>query len=65
MSLAAVSKHVRVLEHAGLIERTIDGRVHECSLVAAPLENVAQWVERYRDFWTGTLDALASYVEDE
>lgn len=65
MSLPAVSKHVRVLERAGLIERTIDGRVHECALSAEPMRDVAEWVARYRAFWEGTLDSLAAYVEDE
>ncbi len=65
MSLPAVSKHVRVLERAGLIQRTIDGRVHECAIRAAPLQSAAEWVERYRMFWEGTLDSLAAYVEDE
>jgi len=65
MSLPAVSKHVRVLERAGLIERTIDGRVHECALSAEPMRDVAEWVARYRMFWEGTLDSLADYVEDE
>lgn len=65
MSLPAVSKHLKVLEEAALIERRVDGRIHRCSLNAAALESVDQWLERYRIFWTDRLHALARYVEDE
>ena len=65
MSLPAVSKHVRVLEAAALIERRVDGRIHRCSLNAAPLEEAERWLDRYRIFWTDRLAALAHYVEDE
>ena len=65
MSLPAVSKHLRVLESAGLVERTIDGRVHECSLDAAPLHDAHEWLTRYRAFWDGTLESLARFVEGE
>ena len=64
MSLAAVSKHLKVLERAGLVARTVDGRVHRCSLDAAALRDADAWLEHYRDFWEGTLDALADYVEE-
>jgi DNA-binding transcriptional ArsR family regulator len=63
MSLPAVSKHLKVLERAGLVERAIDGRVHRCSLRAVPLREVEAWVEHYRGFWEDRLDALARYVE--
>jgi DNA-binding transcriptional ArsR family regulator len=63
MSLPAVSKHVRVLERAGLVKRTIDGRVHRCELDTAPLDDARQWIDRYRAFWSDNLDALADYVE--
>ena len=63
MSLPAVSKHLRVLEQAGLIVRAIDGRVHTCSLRAIPLGKIEKWIEKTRDFWEGTLDSLARYVE--
>lgn len=63
MSLAAVSKHIRVLERAGLIRRAVDGRVHRCSLAPSPLAEAEQWLQDYRAFWTGTLDAVARYVE--
>ncbi len=62
MSLNAVSKHLRVLERAGLIHRRIQGREHHCSLGADPLREVASWTERYRDFWEKRLDALEGYL---
>jgi DNA-binding transcriptional ArsR family regulator len=65
MSLPAVSKHLRVLEAAALIERRVDGRVHRCSLRAAPLEAADRWLDRYRGFWQDRLAALAHYVEDD
>lgn len=63
MSLPAVSKHLRVLEKAGLIRRRRYGRVHQLKLEAEPLKRAAQWVEEYRKFWEGSLDRLADYLE--
>jgi DNA-binding transcriptional ArsR family regulator len=63
MSLPAVSKHLRVLEKAGLLRRRRYGRVHEMQLDAQPLKKAAQWVEEYRKFWEGSLDRLAEYLE--
>src|SRR5437868_2508116 len=63
MSLPAVSKHLRVLEKAGLLRRRRFGRVHEMRLEAKPLKQAAQWVEEYRKFWEGSLDRLAAYLE--
>src|SRR6266851_2839674 len=63
MSLPAVSKHLRVLENAGLLRRRRYGRVHEMQLNAEPLKKAAQWVEEYRKFWEGSLDRLADYLE--
>src|SRR5687768_5683668 len=63
MSLVAVSKHVRVLERAGLVRRSIEGRVHRCRLDARRLRAASQWLERYRAFWDDNLAALAAYVE--
>jgi len=63
MSLPAISKHLRVLEKAGLLRRRRYGRVHEMQLAAAPLKQAAQWVEEYRKFWEGSLDRLAEYLE--
>ena len=64
VSLPAVSKHLRVLERAGLLEQQRDGRVRRCRLVAQPLEAASQWVNRYRVFWESQLDALAQYLEN-
>ena len=63
MSLPAVSKHLRVLEKAGLLRRRRYGRIHEMQLEAKPLKQAAQWVEEYRKFWEGSLDRLAQYLE--
>ena len=63
MSLPAVSKHLRVLEKAGLLRRRRYGRVHEMQLDAKPLEKAAKWVQEYRRFWEGSLDRLADYLE--
>jgi DNA-binding transcriptional ArsR family regulator len=65
MSLPAVSKHLRVLERAGLVRRTIDGRVHRCSLDAAPLEEADEWLARYRVFWLASLHSLARFVGED
>jgi DNA-binding transcriptional ArsR family regulator len=64
MSFPAVSRHIRVLERARLVRRTVDGRVHRCTLRAEPLRHAEQWILHYRRFWEGTLDALAGYVEN-
>src|SRR5438105_6062581 len=63
MSLPAISKHLRVLEKAGLLRRRRYGRVHQLRLEAKPLKQAAQWVEEYRKFWEGSLDRLAEYLE--
>lgn len=63
MSLPGVSKHLRVLERAGLLTRERDGRIRRCHLESEPLHNAYDWVGRYRAFWTGQLDALAEYLE--
>src|SRR5262245_21757150 len=63
MSLPAVSKHLRVLESAGLLRRRRYGRVHEMQLDAKPLKQAAEWVEAYRRFWEKSLDRLAEYLE--
>jgi len=62
MSLPAVSKHLRVLEGAGLVTRSVEGRVHRCSLEADCLQLIEHWLAHYRPFWSDTLDALAHYV---
>src|SRR5271156_3780393 len=64
MSLPAVSKHLRVLETAGLVSRQKDGRGHRCRLRAEPMKDAAAWIEHYRRFWEAQLDSLARYLED-
>jgi DNA-binding transcriptional ArsR family regulator len=63
MSLPAVSKHLRVLENAGLLKRRRLGREHHIALEPAPMRNAMLWIEQYRKFWEGSLDALANYLE--
>lgn len=63
MSLPAVSKHLRVLEKAGLIRRRRYGRVHQLNLEAKAMKQAAGWIEKYRRFWEGSLDRLADYLE--
>ena len=65
VTLAAVSKHLRVLEEAGLIDVEQDGRVRRCHLEAAPLGAAFGWLTRYRVFWEDRLDALTIHLEEE
>lgn len=65
ISRPAISKHLRVLERAGLVRRARDGRLSRCGLNASPLREAADWVEQYRQFWERQLDALARYLEEE
>ena len=58
MTLAAVSKHVKVLERAGLVERTVLGREHRLRLVPEPLRDATEWLAHYRGFWDRRLEAL-------
>jgi DNA-binding transcriptional ArsR family regulator len=62
ISFNGVSKHVKVLERAGLVERTVKGREHRLRLSAAPLGDAAQWLEHYRAFWNVRLDALEALL---
>ena len=64
MSLPGASKHLRVLERAGLVHRHIDGRVHRCSLDPAPLEDAEQWLIRNRAFWNEQLDSLVRHLDE-
>jgi DNA-binding transcriptional ArsR family regulator len=64
MSLPAVSKHVRVLERAGLVRRRRRGRVHHLDLEAAPMKQAADWIEEYRRFWEESLDRLEDYLKE-
>ena len=63
ISAPAISKHLRVLEDAGLLEQTPDGRVRRCSLKAKPLSAAFGWIVQYRLFWEDALDALAKNLE--
>lgn len=65
VSLAAISKHLQVLEEAGLINVEKDGRVRRCHLDAAPLSEAFGWLTRYRVFWEDRFDALADHLESE
>ena len=62
ISLAAVSKHLDVLEQAGLLRRTREGRVQRCSLRGEPLAETARWVEQYRGFWELQLGSLSRFL---
>jgi DNA-binding transcriptional ArsR family regulator len=62
MSLPGFLKHLRVLEDAGLIERSKEGRVVSCELSAAPMKAAAAWMARYEKFWTEKLDALGRFL---
>jgi DNA-binding transcriptional ArsR family regulator len=63
VSLPAITKHLNVLERAGLLVREKEGRVRRCQLLAAPLQGASEWIERYRRFWEVQLDSLARYLE--
>jgi DNA-binding transcriptional ArsR family regulator len=62
ISLPAVSKHLRVLERAGLLTQEKDGRIRRCQLVAGPLQAADDWISHYRRFWEAQFDALADYL---
>ena len=62
ISFNGVSKHVKVLERAGLIERTVVGREHRLRLNPKPLRDAAQWLDHYREFWEMRLDALEAFL---
>lgn len=64
MTLPAVSKHLRVLEEAGLMARRRDGRTHHCRIVATPMRDASDWMARYRQFWEGRLEALQLYLDE-
>ena len=63
MSLPAVSKHLKVLESAGLIERSREAQSRPCRLKAKPLKDAAEWLEHYRRFWEESLDRLDNYLQ--
>jgi DNA-binding transcriptional ArsR family regulator len=63
MSLPAISKHLRVLEQAGLITRRVEGRQHYLRVNPDPLQQAKQWIEKQRVFWEGSFDRLAEHLE--
>jgi DNA-binding transcriptional ArsR family regulator len=63
MSLAAVSKHLGVLEKAGLVKRERHGRVHSLALEAKPMQEAQAWLDQYRKFWDANLDQFEKYLE--
>jgi DNA-binding transcriptional ArsR family regulator len=64
MSLPAVSKHLKVLERAGLVERGREAQWRPCRLTPEPLRDVADWITQYRAFWEGSLDRLDNYLRE-
>jgi DNA-binding transcriptional ArsR family regulator len=64
MSMPAISKHLKVLEHAGLIARSREAQWRPCRLEPGPLKNVADWVEDYRSFWEQSFDRLDDYLHE-
>lgn len=64
MSLPAVSKHLKVLERAGLIARSREAQLRPCQLEARPLKNAADWIEHYRRFWAESFDRLDDYLDE-
>lgn len=64
MSQPAISKHLKVLERAGLIARGREAQWRPCRLQAAPLKDVSDWVDRYREMWTKRLDRLDDYLKE-
>ncbi|NUO78302.1 MAG: winged helix-turn-helix transcriptional regulator [Lysobacter sp.] len=65
MSLAAASKHIKVLEGAGLVRREIQGRTHVCRLDARPMHGGMEWMRHYERFWNERLDALDALLQAE
>jgi len=65
ISLAGASKHIKVLENAGLIRREVRGRTHVCRLEPGPLASADEWLRDYERFWTGRLDALDQLLRDD
>lgn len=64
MTLPGISKHLKVLERAGLIARGREAQWRPCRLEAKPLKDVARWVDRYRQFWEESFDRLEEYLEE-
>lgn len=65
ISKPAISKHMKILENAGLIERTITGRQHRCTLTTAGLKSAEDWLNFHREFWESRFDALSDLLQRE
>jgi DNA-binding transcriptional ArsR family regulator len=65
ISLAAASKHIKVLERAGLVRRSIEGRTHVCSLDAGPMHAGMEWIRHYEKFWNARLDVLEALLAED
>lgn len=65
ISLAAASKHIKVLERAGLVRRSIEGRTHVCSLDAEPMHAGMEWIRHYEKFWNARLDVLEALLAED
>lgn len=63
ISQPGISKHVRVLEHSGLLRREVDGRFHRCTLTPESMAAASAWIDKQRAFWTATLDRLDLHLE--
>lgn len=64
ISQPTASRHLRVLERAGLVKRVVSGRTHRFRLVVTPLREAEQWISRHQAFWEGTLDRLGTFLGD-
>jgi len=64
VSLPAISKHLRVLEHAGLLIQIKDGRIRRCRLKVKPMKDISDWVNRYHKFWKVQLDSLEDHLKN-
>lgn len=64
LSLPAITKHLKVLENAGLIQKTKDAQWRNCSINAAPLKEASDWVDQYRQFWEESFDRLGEYLKE-
>ena len=65
VSLNAISKHIKVLEKAGLIDRTVDGRIHRCRIDARPLDKATALIAHYKQFWEERFDQIEKYLKQE
>ena len=65
MSLAAASKHIKVLEQSGLLQKQVQWRTHVCTLNPAPLVAARTWIDEYKSFWDERFDALTSWFENQ